>query len=68
MRTKLIEFRKNEKLSVNEMADKIGISSSFYEKIEYGDRNPSYNFITLFKCAFPDVEIDNIFFNQSIHK
>jgi len=64
MRDKLIKFRKDKKLSINEMAEKIGVSSSFYEKIEYGDRNPSFNFITLFKRAFPGTEVDNIFFNQ----
>lgn len=68
MRTKLIEFRNQNNISIREMADKIGVSSSFYEKIEYGDRNPSFNFITLFKTAFPDAEVDNIFFNQPIHE
>ncbi|MDY0235104.1 MAG: helix-turn-helix transcriptional regulator [Gudongella sp.] len=64
MRNELINFRKSKNLTVNEIADKIGVSSSFYEKIEYGDRNPSYNFILMFKSAFPEGETDKIFFNQ----
>ena len=64
MRSKLIEFRKSSKMTTEQMAEKIGISTSFYEKIEYGDRNPSFNFITLFKKAFPLVDIDTIFFNN----
>ena len=47
---------------------KIGISTSFYDKIEYGDRNPSFNFITLFKEAFPKAEVDEIFFKNDEHE
>ena len=44
----LIEFREKLNLSLQEMADKIGVSKSYYEKIEYGDRTPSFNFISKF--------------------
>ncbi len=59
----LIEFRKGKKLSSAEMARKIGISNSYYQKIEYGDRSPSFNFLKKFKSVFPDVNTDTIFFN-----
>jgi len=59
----LTKFRKDMGLTQYEMADKIGISVSFYSKIEVGIRNPSFNFMTKLKKTFPDVETD-IFFAQ----
>lgn len=47
------------------MARKIGVSESYYEKIEYGNRTPSYNFLTKFKVAFPETNTDNIFLSQN---
>lgn len=67
MLMKLIEFRKDRGLASNEIAKTIGISASFYEKIERGDRNPSYNFIILFKKAFPNSRVDEIFFDKRLH-
>lgn len=64
MRKQLVEHRKSLKLTVDEMAERIGVSSSFYEKIEYGDRNPSFNFIKAFKKVFPTADADTIFFND----
>lgn len=58
---KLLEFRKNQNLSLSEMADTLGVSKSYYEKIEYGDRTPSYNFILKLKKRFPEIDIDNFF-------
>lgn len=68
MTTKLVQFRKGLGLTIIEMAERIGVSPSYYEKIEYGDRNPSFNFITLFKKAFPDANTDDIFFNHQQHE
>lgn len=62
MYTSLVDFRNIKKLKQKEMADKIGISLSFYSKVELGEKNPSYNFISKFKTAFPDANIDRIFF------
>ena len=59
---KLIAFRKEQKLSVAMMAKKIGVSPSYYEKIEYGYRNSSYSFILKFKQAFPSLDVEHIFF------
>lgn len=64
MLIKLIEFRKKNNLTINSMAKKIGVSISFYEKVERGERNPSYNFIRLFKKAFPIVDANDIFFGN----
>jgi putative transcriptional regulator len=58
-------FRKEKKLSVPDMAVRIGISESYYEKIEYGDRSPSYNFLTKFKRAFPESDAEEIFLSQN---
>lgn len=63
----LTKFRINLKKSTSEMASIIGVSKSYYEKIEYEDRNPSYNFITKFKKAFPSTDVDSIFFDQQPH-
>ncbi len=61
----LSEFRNDRKLTHDEMAKKLGISKSFYKKIEYGDRNPSFNFIKKFKEVFPDADIDELFFRRA---
>ncbi|MDO5147673.1 MAG: helix-turn-helix transcriptional regulator [Eubacteriales bacterium] len=62
---KLILFRKEMNMSVSEMANRVGISESYYEKIEYGDRSPSYNFLTKFKIAFPESDAEDIFLSQN---
>lgn len=61
----LIAFRKDKNLSVPAMAEKVGISTSYYEKIEYGDRSPSYNFLAKFKQAFPESDTDYIFLSNN---
>ena len=58
----LPQFRFKKKLSSAEMAKRIGISRSFYHKVESGLRNPSWNFLQQMKAAFPDMSIDEIFF------
>lgn len=64
MKKELIDFRKTRNYSIDAMAKEIGVSTSFYEKIEYGERNPSYNFISLFKRVFPEADTNYIFFNE----
>ncbi len=59
----LFEFRDNIGLTQLEMANKIGISLSYYSKLETGVRNPSFNFMTKFKSIFPHAEVD-IFFKS----
>ncbi|WP_293997629.1 helix-turn-helix transcriptional regulator [uncultured Megasphaera sp.] len=57
----LKSFRNENGYTLDEMAGILGISKSLYEKIEYNDREPSRNFLTKFKKAFPDVDM-NVFF------
>lgn len=57
----LIALRKSKKMSSKDMAKAVGISESYYEKIEYGARKPSYNFLVKFKQAFPDANTEKIF-------
>ncbi len=65
---KLSHFRLNSGLTLKEMADRIGVSKSYYEKIEAGMRNPSFNFIEKFKSKFIDVDADSLFFNVKAHE
>ncbi|WP_339364183.1 helix-turn-helix transcriptional regulator [Vallitalea maricola] len=60
---RLVEFRKKLDISQIEMAKKLDVSCSFYQKIENGDRNPSYNFISNFKRTFNIKSVDDIFFD-----
>lgn len=67
MHSKLIEFRESLNISQKDMASALGISSSFYIKIELGERNPSFNFIKKMKKRF-NVNVDEIFFRNQLHK
>lgn len=58
----LEEFRKLKKLNKKEMAKLIGVSSSYYYKIESGYQNPSFEFLTKLKKAFDEICIDSMFF------
>lgn len=59
----LQNFRQSKNLSTEEIATKIGASTSLYEKVEFGRRNPSYGFVSKLKNAFPEVDIDKIYEN-----
>lgn len=61
---KLREFRESLYLSQKNMAKKIGISPSYYYKVESGYQNPSYEFLLKFKKKFPNVSVDRIFFSK----
>ena len=63
----LKKFRLEHGFSKLQMAEKLKISGSLYEKVESGIRRPSRNFLKRFKDAFPDFDM-NIFFVQSNHK
>ncbi len=65
---KLIEFRQVAGLAKHDMAKLLDISESFYEKIESGARNTSYNFISCFSRKFPESDINEIFFNKNNYK
>lgn len=57
----LKNFRMSMNFTILEMANEIGVSKSFYEKIESGIRKPSRNFIEMLKKRFPQFDT-NIFF------
>jgi transcriptional regulator with XRE-family HTH domain len=59
---KLKEFRKEQGLSQELMAKKLGITLSMYEKVEQGRANASASFMKRFKASFPSASIDSIFF------
>lgn len=61
----LSEFRNIKKLTHDDMAEKLEVSKSFYSKVEYGARNPSFNFIKKFKEVFPEANVDELFFRQA---
>lgn len=61
------EFREQLGLSIEEQAKKLNMSISMYEKIEYGYREPSKNFIEKFKKVYPYIDT-NIFFTKVVHK
>lgn len=63
----LREYRQKCGLSRQEMAEKVHISTSLYEKIELDQRQPSRLFLSKFKAAFPDYDM-NIFFDELLHK
>ena len=48
----LIEFRKSLNLKQNEIAKEIGVSPSYYYKVESGYQNPSYEFLAKFKIPW----------------
>lgn len=62
----LVKFRKERGYTRNEMAELLGVSVSLYDKVEYGDRMPSRNFLSKFKKAFPSFNM-NIFFEKELH-
>lgn len=63
---KLKQFRQTLDMSKVDMARLLAVSLSYYEKIESGERNPSYNFITRFSREFPESDINSIFFDYKM--
>ena len=61
------EFRQSLNLTLQEFADNIDVSKSYYEKIESGQRKPSREFMTKLKHKFPQFDV-NIFFTEQKHK
>ena len=59
----LKQFRKEKKLTQQEMAKLIGVSLSMYEKVERGYIKASRNFMVALKTKYPQIEIDKIFFS-----
>ena len=60
---KLKEFRKSKKLTQREMARKMNITLSMYEKVERGCAGASAAFMKRLKAAFSDADIELLFFS-----
>ena len=58
----LKEFRDNLGLTQNQMAEEIGVSKSYYSKVESDFQKPSFEFLRKLKSRFSDVDIDEMFF------
>lgn len=63
-KSQLTIFREEAKITRKELAQNLGVSESFLEKIEYGGRNPSFNFISKFTEKYPNADIKRIFFKK----
>ena len=61
---KLREYRESLHMSQKNMAKRIGVSPSYYYKVESGYQNPSYEFLAKFKRSFPNASVDQIFFSK----
>lgn len=59
--TRVKQFRKCMNLSVDEISKELGVNKHTYYKIESGVRNPTYEFMWMFKGVF-GVSIDEMFF------
>lgn len=57
----LKKLRESMSYTQPEMANYIGVSNSYYSKIELGDKTPSYNFIVKLKLKFPEFDTEKIF-------
>lgn len=65
MNKELRNFRLSQNKSMEDISSEMGISKSFYEKVEYGQRTPSYGFIKRFKRQYPHCDTDKIFFSNN---
>lgn len=60
-RDKLQVFRQKNKLTQEQMANKLNITVAHYKALEYGQRNPSFELMERLKNTFPKANIDKIF-------
>lgn len=65
---RLKEFRKEKGLSQEKMAKTLDITLSMYEKVEGGRAGASAAFMRRLKTAFPDANIDYLFFADNSNK
>lgn len=65
-RENLQKFRKNESLTQEQMARELNVTVAHYKAVEYGIRNPSFEFMERLKMKFPKASIDKIFYSKSI--
>ena len=60
---RLKDFRVKEQMTQKVMADKMHITLSMYEKVEHGAVNASAGFMRRLAEAFPNADINYIFFS-----
>ena len=60
-RIELQNFRIKNKLTQEQMANKLDITFAHYKAIEYCQRNPSFELLKRFKIEFPRANVDKIF-------
>jgi len=63
---KIVGFRKSLGLTRKKVYEAMGISRSYYEKVEYGICKPGRGFIEKFHSAFPDADIVSIFYENRV--
>ena len=63
-RDNLQKFRTDNKLTQERMAGELNVTVSHHKAIEYGIRNPSFEFLERFKIKFPKASVDKIFLQQ----
>lgn len=64
-RMKLIKMRRNSGLKVKDIANLLGISSSYYYKIEEGIRNPTLD-VSMKLSKLLGTTIEEIFFDDEL--
>lgn len=67
MRQALIDRRTDKGLTQEALAEKVGISRSFYGLIELGSRNPSYGLAKKIAKVL-GVKVDRIFFDSESYR
>ena len=63
----LRDFRKERKLSQREIAEIMHVSLSMYEKVERGQMPHSRAFMEKLKRAYPEANIEYLFFSNYQH-
>ena len=61
--SKLIDLRKKNNLSLQDMADRLHISKTFYWQLEHGQRRISYNRAYEIAKIF-DLKPDDVFYDE----
>ena len=67
-REELKQFRQENNLTQEQMAHDLNVTVSHYKAIEYGLRNPSFEFMERIKIKFPKANIDKIFYPKNTLK
>lgn len=61
---KLKKFRLSKGISQEAMARSMGITLSYYSQVERGVANFSRAFVEKLKKAFPEIDVNDVFFNS----